>query len=511
MLLDSSPPALPNDFQSVHDLLDYAALRWPSARALRDTGGAWTYTDLARSSRGAARALSARGVRHGDRVAVPALPLRQTVALLYGCSRVGAVFLPVAPDASGHQRAAILQDAEPTVVVADAEELSALCAATPDAPDAPDTEEPTDPAGGEDGPAAADGDRPAAGDDPALFIYTSGSTARPKAVICPHRQIVFAVRAIAERLDQRPGDVVYCRLPLSFDYGLYQVFLSALTGSELVLADPTLRVTLLADLHASGATVMPLVPSLATMLVQLAARTDRPPAVRTFTNTGEHLPASLAARLRAAFPGSGVHLMFGITECKRVSVLERDGDLVRPGSVGRPLTGTTVWIAGPDGRPEPPGETGEIVVVGPHVMAGYWRSPEQQAQRFRTDPRTGERQLWTGDFGSLDADGYLYFHGRRDQIFKLRDTRTSAQEIEAAALLVEGVTAAAVLPPAQGRGAVLCLVTSRRPEEVTGELVALIGPTKVPAVSRVLPELPLTGNGKTDRARLAQQLAETTR
>jgi acyl-CoA synthetase (AMP-forming)/AMP-acid ligase II len=485
VLLDLSPTNSPDDSVFVHDFLDRAARRWPSASALRDSRGNWTFTDLLRNSRSAARSLRDSGVRPGDRVAVRALPLRETVALLYGCSRVGAVFLPLAVDMRTYQRRTVLDDAEPVLVVDDAEEMAALCAPPP-------------------GP--GDDFEAGTGDDAALFIYTSGSTARPKAVVCPHRQITFVVGAIAERLGQGPDDIVYCRLPLSFDYGLYQVFLSALTGAELVLAEPALRVTLLTDLHECGATVVPLVPSLATMLVQLAARTSQPPPVRAFTNTGEHLSTSLAGALRAAFPGSGVHTMFGTTECKRISVMERDGDLERPGSVGRPLTGTVVRVVGPNGSPLPPGETGEIVVSGPHVMAGYWRSPEEDARRFRRDPVSGERRLWTGDFGHLDDDGYLYFAGRRDQIFKLRGTRTSAQEIEAAALSVEGVAAAAVLPPADGRDAVLFLVSGRPPQEVRRDLTELIGPARVPPLCRMLPEMPLTPNGKADRVLLAAQI-----
>ncbi|KOG87815.1 peptide synthetase, partial [Streptomyces varsoviensis] len=265
--------------------------------------------------------------------------------------------------------------------------------------------------------------------------------------------------------------VVLTAIPLAFDYGLYQIFLSALAGAELVLTDADAHTGLMATLHRHGVTVMPLVPSLAEMLVRLAARDRRgPAALRLVTNTGADLTPPLIAAVRGAFPSARVVPMFGITECKRVTILEPDGDLARPRSVGRPLPGTEVLILDERGRPQPPGAAGEIVVRGPHVMAGYWRAPELSAQRFRTDPATGERVLHTGDYGHLDEDGHLYFHGRRDDMFKRRGVRMSALEIEAAALDIPGVRGAAVLPPGEGRELTLFAVSALEPKEIIARL-----------------------------------------
>jgi acyl-CoA synthetase (AMP-forming)/AMP-acid ligase II len=333
-----------------------------------------------------------------------------------------------------------------------------------------------------------------------LFFYTSGSTARPKAVVCPHAQVVFAAYAIAGRLGYRPSDVVYCRLPLGFDYGLYQMLLCAIGGATLVLADDSVNARLVADVRRHGATVVPVVPALAEMLVRLAARDPMPSGVRLFTNTGEALPAALIAQLRQQFPGAGIQLMFGLTECKRVSILDVDGDLAKPGSVGTPLEGTEVRIVDDAGDAVGPGQPGEIVVTGPHVMAGYWHAPELTERLFRADH--GRRSLFTGDIGHLDADGHLYFQGRRDHIFKQRGMRTSVAEIEAATLDIPGVVAAAVVPPADGRAAFVCVVTELAVERVRAGLRDRLDPSKVPAV-RLVPRMPLGSNGKVDRAELA--------
>ncbi|HEY3609020.1 MAG TPA: AMP-binding protein [Pseudonocardiaceae bacterium] len=461
---------------SVHEILDVAAARWPDVPAVRDARGAWTYAELAEAGRACAGWLGLRGVRPGDRVVARGIADRRVCALWYGCSSAGAIFVPVSAGTRAYQLDGIIADAEPAVVVwgdGYGWTLDELWAALP-------------------------GRSYAAPGDVALFLYTSGSTAQPKAVVCPHPQVVFAAHAIAARLRYRCGDVVYCRLPLGFDYGLYQLLLCAIGGATLVLADDSVNTGLLSDVLAQGATVVPVVPALAEMLVRLAARDSRPGAVRLFTNTGDALPPALITRLRARFPGAGIQLMFGLTECKRVSILDVDGDLAKPGSVGTPLDGTEVRIVDDAGNTVPPGLAGEIVVSGPHVMAGYWRAPELTARRFH------DGALRTGDIGHLDADGHLYFDGRRDHIFKLRGMRTSVAEIEAATVDIPGVASAAVVPPRGERAAFVCVVTELSVEQVRGGLRDRLGPSKVLEV-RLVPGLPLGSTGKVDRVALARE------
>ncbi|MFI5482058.1 AMP-binding protein [Streptomyces rubiginosohelvolus] len=477
------------------DQLHHTAATSPDAVALRDAAGAWTYAELVDATASAARWLHDRGVGPGRRVVVRAVPDRWVLAAMYGCFRLGAVFVPVHPELKPYQWEHVLSDAEPVLVLTDATDH----APWPGVP-AHHPHELAPPAEGFHAPAPER--HRADPDDPALLLYTSGSTAHPKAVICPHGTVAFAARAVAERLHYRPDDVIFCRLPLSFDYGLYQMFLGVLAGSTLVLARPGNDARLLADLRAAGATVVPLVPSLATMLLTLARRDPAPVPVRLFTNTGEHLSSATADLLRERFPGAQVHMMFGTTECKRITVLEADGDRDRPGSVGRALPGTRIAVVDEAGLPQPPGHSGEITVRGPHLMAGYWRAPDQTARTFRTDPATGERVLHTGDVGRLDAEGHLYFEGREDQVFKRRGTRMSTTEIEAAAQSLAGVRAAVVLPPAGGRDTILFVAGELAGADILNRLAALLDPAKVPAQCRVLTEFPVNANGKTDRAAL---------
>jgi acyl-coenzyme A synthetase/AMP-(fatty) acid ligase len=343
--------------------------------------------------------------------------------------------------------------------------------------------------------------------DVAVLIYTSGSTAAPKAVVCPHAQVTFASRAINAVLRYRADDVVFCRFPLSWDYGLYKVLLCCLGRSELVLAGEESDLRLLRRMRETGATVVPIVPSLAAMIATLAQRDGEPaPPVRMFTNTGAALPAATINALRAAFPGVRVVRQFGQTECKRISIMPPELDQARPNAVGRPLPGTALLILDAHGRPLPPGEIGEIVVAGPHVMPGYWRAPELSARTFRRDPRTGELRLHTGDYGAVDDDGFLYFEGRRDDMFKRKGIRMSTIEIEAAALDIPGVGAAAVLPPSADRDLAIFVTGELAPHAVLKELARRLEPAKVPSVCRVVADLPLTLHGKNARRALTELL-----
>lgn len=487
----------------VHGLLDRAAERRPTATAVRDESGGWTYAQLQEASRRAGSWLRQRGLARGDRVLVSLPNCRQLVALLFGALRVGVVVVPVGAQARPYQLAAVIGDAAPQLLVIDRlDRLAEIADAMPAqrvadlgelAAEASPTGRPDETRVGQD---------EATPDDIALLIYTSGSTDGPKGVVCRHQQVAFAVAAIAARLGYRSDDVVCARLPFSFDYSLYQAFLCAEAGAELVLVAGTDELSAFRLLRASGATVLPVVPPIAQSLLRLAARDATGFRLRLITNTGAELTRRVADALRATFPGARVVSMYGMTESKRITIADPDEDLRKPGTVGRPLPGTQVAVVGDDGEPLPVGQIGEIVVRGPHVMDGYWRDPQASAERFRPDPTTGEPCLFTGDYGKLAADGGLTLFGRRDSIFKRRGVRVSLNEIEAAALdIVEVEEAAAVLVGPE-RQCVLWVCGSLTPEQVRKGISERLGPAHIPDQCRQTQSLPRTPNGKIDRQQL---------
>lgn len=485
-----------SSFTLLHDILDWQAERDPRAPALRSLTTRWTYGELRLRSLAYAEWLRANGVRRGDRVLVVAPHEPQTAAIVYAASRLGALFVVVTDRMPPARLREVAGDCEPRVMFTVGAAPFALDgvrhARLADLPP----------------PAAARATGPGAclSIDPVSLIYTSGTTAAPKAVVSAHSQVLFAAQAIQARLRYVSDDVVFCCLPLSFDYGLYQMFLSCLAGAELVLAQPDeAGPALLTRLRDTAATVFPLMPSLAAALVVLLRRPGPPLSrLRMVTSSGATLPGAIADELRTAVPGLEVVLMFGLTECKRVAIMEPNGDIERPGAVGLPLPDTELFIVRPDGQRAAAGEVGELVVRGGHVMSGYWRARELTRQKFSHD-EFGQPVLRTGDQCWVDDDGYLYFAGRQDDIYKQRGFRVSAVEVEAAALAVPGVLQAAVLPGGD-EGPVLFVSGNVSASEVLTGLASRLEDFKVPAGCRVAASLPLGSTGKVDKRALAAML-----
>lgn len=477
----------------VSELFARARAERPGHLALVDATGPLTYAELGTETDRAVGWLRGQGVGAGERVVYAGGGDRTFLALLWAAFRIGAVFVPVHPDLTDLQIGHIVRDCAAALAVcppsaggAAGRTVEVERAAREIADTAPDpfTAEPTD-------------------DAVALLIYTSGTTGRPKGVVCPHRQILAAVRSVNAELGYRADDVVLCRLPLSFDYGLYQALLCTLTGSTLVLTSRGGDVGLIRAIERHGVTVIPLVPSLAQILVLLQRKLRRDTRVRLFTNTGARPSPAMMRELLDVFPGSAFASMYGMTECKRISVLDPALYERHPDSVGRPIPGLRVRIVGPDGRTLPTGETGEIVVRGETVMAGYWGVPLERQSRYvpRAD---GSLELRTGDQGRLDADGLLYFVGRDDDMVKRRGLRMALSEIELAAERIPGVYAAVVPRPADEDAPLLLAVqTDLAPHEVRAALVPLLDPARRPDGIVPLDSMPLTANGKPDRAAVA--------
>jgi acyl-CoA synthetase (AMP-forming)/AMP-acid ligase II len=480
------------------DVLENAARIHADADAASLGDRRMTYRELHRAALSAASWLHGRGVRRGDRVAVLAGPSLTTLALLYGCARLGAPFIVLHEQVQGSALDHVLSDAEPAILISD-DDAALARACTAGCATATPAELRTS-ASVED----ASWEKPLAV-DPVCLIYTSGSTGLPKAVVSTHAQLVFAAEAIQSELRYRPDDVVFVCLPLSFDYGMYQLFLAALSGGRAHLASAAeAGPVLVRSLRECRATVLPAVPSLAQNLARMLGRFGGDlPCLRLLTNTGAAMPADVLAELRRLLPGLRIQLMYGLTECKRATIMPVDEDLRRPASCGRALPGTEVFTVDEDGRRLPPDTLGEITVRGPNVMAGYWRRPESTEARFpKIDAVSPE--LRTGDYGWVDPDGYLYFSGRRDDIYKSNGFRVSAAEIEMACLRIAGVEMAAVLPPDGSRELAMLFVSGRLDaDHVLRRLRQEIEPYKVPKHCEVVATMPVSRNGKIDKTALS--------
>jgi long-chain acyl-CoA synthetase len=282
--------------------------------------------------------------------------------------------------------------------------------------------------------------------DLACLIYTSGSTGDPKGVMSDHSNMIFAARSITTYLRNVPEDIVINVLPLSFDYGLYQLIMVFLFGGTLVLersfAYPS---AILQRMEAEKVTGFPGVPTVFSLLLKIDLTPYDLSCLRYLSNTAAALPVSHIQQIRQKFPWATLYSMYGLTETKRTLYLPPDQLDIRPDSVGIAIPGTEVWLVDEQGNRLPPGSTGELVVRGRHVMRGYWNDPEATLKRYRPGTLPGERLCYTGDIFRMDTEGYLYFLARKDDVIKSRGEKVPPKEVENVLYAIPGVIEAAVI------------------------------------------------------------------
>lgn len=266
----------------------------------------------------------------------------------------------------------------------------------------------------------------------AAIIYTSGTTGFPKGVMLSHGNIFASRCNVQDYLELREDDVIGLALPIAFSYGLYHLIMGFWLGATIVVErNAMFPVVMLKSWEAHGVTVFPGVPMLFVSLLSQDLSAYNLQSLRIITNAGSALAETNIARLRRAFPQARLFLMYGLTECKRASYLSPEELDSRASSVGKGLPGQRHWLIDNDGNEVPPGETGQLLVAGPHVMQGYWRRPAETASVLKPAP-DGTLALHTGDLFRCDADGFLYFVGRSDDIIKSRGEKVSPAEVERA-------------------------------------------------------------------------------
>jgi amino acid adenylation domain-containing protein len=462
--------------------------------------------ELDRRASAVAQALGALGVSRGDTVAVVYPNGVDAAVAIYGVLRAGAAFSPVNPSTKRDRLALQLADlgasavlcAEPLTATVRAAAAEAVAVAVVSDLERMGAEGPSTP--------------PALEIDLGAVIYTSGSTGEPKGVTLSHRNMTFVADSIIEYLRLGRDDRILCVLPLSFNYGLYQLLMAVRVGATLVLepgfAFPGRIVSLLAD---ERITCLPGVPTVFTTLLSLhGLRERRFPDLRLLTNAGAALPAATVADVRATFPDAELFLMYGLTEATRVAYLPPELVDSKPTAVGTAIPGTEAWIEDEAGRVLGPGEVGELFVRGAHVMEGYWNDPDGTAKRLREGRWPWERTLATNDLFRLDDDGHLRFVGRRDDVIKSRGEKVAPREVEEVLVDAPGVREAAVVG-VEDRLLGMAVIAHVAPEpeaeldpaELRRICAGALEDHKVPRRIDVHDELPRTANGKIDRRALA--------
>ena len=539
----------------LHDLPLQSAATCPAGQALTHGGAHLGYGELAEAILAVAGGLAARGLGRGERVGIYLEKRFEFIIAAFGAAAAGGVFVPVNPLLKPEQVAYILRDCNVRLLVTSPERfplLESALAACPDLLRVVLTGDATPPAadsggsssnGSGDGSGGAPGAAPAgrpfaveswrdllAGSkgtshrvidtDMAAILYTSGSTGRPKGVVLSHRNMVAGALSVASYLENRADDTLLAALPLSFDAGFSQLTTAFSAGARVVLLNYLLPRDVLKTLAEERVTGLTAVPPLYIQLTQI----HWPPAIaghlRYFANTGGRMPLETLKALRAALPHSKPFLMYGLTEAFRSTYLPPEQVDIRPDSIGRAIPNADILVLREDGSECAADEPGELVHRGALVGQGYWNDPEKTAERYRPLPgRQGgvlgglvlpEIAVFSGDTVRRDAEGYLYFIGRRDEMIKTSGYRVSPTEIEEALYASQWVEEAAAfgVPHPQLGQAVVAVVTPRGDALDTGVLLARLReqlpiymvPARLEVRSGPLPRNP---NGKLDRKALA--------
>lgn len=514
----------------LHETLTISSEQFPKKAALICNDQICTYQELDHQSSLLAGQLGQLGVNPGDRVAVFADNSIECVVSIYGILKAGGVFIVLNGSLKSSKLSFILDNSDAEVLICHASKSCVIaeaiqklprnikiicvqpdCCRTPEIKDTLITWESIFTNHDKHEPYVT---KEIEKHDLASLIYTSGSTGSPKGVMCSHHNMISAAGSIIEYLENTPDDIILNVLPLSFDYGLYQVLMSVYFGGTVVLENSFVYLhQILQRIEQHEVTGLPIVPTIVAMLLKMQNLKQYDfSSLRYLTNTGAAFPVNHIRQLREMLPDIQIFSMFGLTECKRVCYLPPKQIDIRPDSVGKAMPRCTTTVLGPDDRPVEPGQVGELVIEGPNVMQGYWKDEELTAKTFRSDGSPEQRRLYSGDYFKQDAEGYLYFLGRKDDMIKTRGERVSPREVENTLQEIDGIVEAAVIGvPDELLGQVIkgfvvlrdgCELSVKK---ILFECTKLMENFMVPKYIEIMEDLPKSHHGKIDKKELKKR------
>lgn len=455
--------------------------------------------------------LADRVPEKGARVASWAAKVELTCLMPLAAARAGLVHVPINPLLKRAQAAHILEDSGARLLIATGSRLASLepgdlpagCAALEEGAALAAAVA----AGLEMGPSQADPSELAA------ILYTSGSTGRPKGVMLSHANMWLGAVSVAHYLGLAEDDVTLGVLPLSFDYGQNQLLSTWFAGGCVVPLDFLFPKDVAKACAAHGVTTLAAVPPLWVQLTDIEWPAEARTPLRRLTNSGGALTVDLVSKLRAMFPEARLFPMYGLTEAFRSTYLDPVLVDLHPASMGKAIPFAEILVINDAGEIAADGEEGELVHCGPLVAQGYWQDADRTAERFRPAPAAstyGGTAVWSGDRVRREADGLLYFAGRRDAMIKSAGNRISPQEIEEAALGTGLVAEAVALGIAHARlGQAVHLVVradAGEREELAKRLQRDLPNFMQPQHIHWRDAMPLNPNGKIDRTALQVEL-----
>jgi len=412
----------------VNHFLENSAARLPDKVALICGDKRLTYQEINQSAEKLAASLVEMGVKRQDRVVIFLDNSVESVISLFGILKAGAIFIMLNPAMKSKKLNYILKDSGASALIAHSNKTRIIKEAIPDVPELKDiiwlgnTKNLLNNSKSSiknhkwndvspilssvscllSSPKSIDLDL-------ATIIYTSGSTGAPKGVMSAHYNMVAAAKSITQYLENVEDDIILDALPLSFDYGLYQVLMAFFCGGTVVLEKsfvyPSKTIKRMVHERVTG---FPIVPTMAAILLQMEdlSKFDLND-LRYISSTAATLPIACIRDLQSFLPHVKIFSMYGLTECKRVSYLPPVHLARRADSVGIPMPNVEVFVVNKKGQEVEPGEVGELVVRGSNVMQGYWNAPKETARTFRPGRYRGDSLLYTGDLFKKDEEGFL--------------------------------------------------------------------------------------------------------
>lgn len=502
---------VPLEHRTVVDAIAAHAVRRPDAPALTETGRPdRTYGELWEDASGLAGALVDAGVQRGDQVAIWATRSAPVVAAAVAAMSIGAAYLPIDPTYPAARVRRILEVGRPKVVVcADARSLAgSLPRGVPIVDLHP---------GRPGGVAGSPRGSTAAPEDVAYTVFTTGSTGLPKGVLVSHRSLLNYLGWAQELTDFGPDDATPCFASLGFDHAVTCLWLPLMVGGSVHLVpdswDPR---PWLAPRERRFAFIK-ITPS-HVRLFERIARPDYRSVTRTVMFGGERLDGSLVAGLGPRLDRVRLLNHYGPTEATvgctayRFEAGQVGGDGAVP--IGVPVWNSRAYVVGPDLRPVPPGEEGELVLAGACVADGYLGGNDEDRARFLYESELGGgdgggdgtgkgvRAYRTGDRCVVE-DRVVHYRGRLDEQVKVRGYRIEIREVQALAAGVDGVEEAAVAVSQAGLGGLELFVVAGDGggdlrQRILEHLRANLPAAAIPAKVWVVPGLVANAHGKWD-------------
>ena len=493
---------------NIAHFVERGAHHFPDRPALHFEGQSWSYDQLHTEIKRAANGFADLGIGRGDRVAIWLPNTAVFIIAYFAIHKLGAVAVTINTALKAEEMQFILADSGAKLLITAAALYATLSSselakiehvvliegeAAGTIPFATLLEE----------AATTDCDVEMAADDPALLLYTSGTTGFPKGALLSHQAVIIAAELAITTFDLRPEDRVLLPLSIFHSFGQTAGLLPTLAaGATLILHRQFEPKSVLASVEDDAATIFFGVPT-TYILLQAQATRDQLRSVRRYISAGAPLPLEVGRRWQATY-SLPINEGYGLTEIC-LGTFNHDPQ-TKPGSVGTPLAGIRLNIVDEDGLVLPPGEVGEVVIETPSAMVGYWQRPQESDAVLRSG------RFHTGDIGRVDADGYVYIVDRIKDMVNVGGVKVYPSEVEQILyehpavneVAVYGIPEAVLGEQVQA-SVVLKKDTAVHPQELIAFCRQRLADFKVPSTVYLLDQLPKNRTGKILKRILREQ------